>query len=123
MARVTRATTMTVRGVEVQVAAYQVWRCEDSGEEFEDEEMVDANLAQAWAAYHAQLPPAIAAPKNLVEGLTDEILRVSEIQREYNSLPRGAGELGAHVMGIAIAEGRAAQASGDILLNFDFHES
>ena len=53
MTRISRPTTMTVRGVEVPVAAYEVWRCEDSGEEFEDEEMVDANLAQAWAGYWA----------------------------------------------------------------------
>ena len=53
--------------------------------------------------------------KNLVEGLTDEILRVTEIKDEYLSIPSGAGKLAAAFMQQAIDEARKAQASGDIL--------
>ena len=35
----------------------------------------------------------MADAKNLVEGLTDEILRVTEIKNEYISIPSGAGKL------------------------------
>ena len=51
MQRVTRPSTMTIRGVAVPVAEYQVWRDDENNEEFEDEEMIDRNIAQAWAAY------------------------------------------------------------------------
>ena len=51
--------------------------------------------------------------KNLVEGITDEILRVTEIKREYDAIPEGA--IAAAMMGIAIDNARKAQASGDIL--------
>ena len=51
--------------------------------------------------------------KNLVEGLTDEILRVTEIKREYDAIPAGA--LAAAMMGAALDRARKAQASGDIL--------
>ena len=53
--------------------------------------------------------------KNLVEGLTDEILRVTEIRRIYVEETNGAGALAAALMAIALDEARAAQASGDIL--------
>lgn len=53
--------------------------------------------------------------KNLVEALTDEILRVSEIKREYEEVPGGAGRLAAALMGRALDDARKAQASGDIL--------
>ena len=57
----------------------------------------------------------MAETKNLVEGLTDEILRVTEIKNEYISIPSGAGKLAAAFMQQAIDEARKAQASGDIL--------
>jgi len=53
--------------------------------------------------------------KNLVEGLMDEILRVTEIKREYDSLPNGAGKFAAYFMQQALDTARRAQASGDIL--------
>lgn len=53
--------------------------------------------------------------KNLVEGLTDEILRVTEIKQEYLRIPGGAGQFAAIVMEQAIDRARKAQASGDIL--------
>ena len=52
---------------------------------------------------------------NLVEALTNEILRVTEISREYKSVPGGAGKLAAYVMDLQIEQARKAQASGDIL--------
>lgn len=51
---------------------------------------------------------------NLVEGLTTEILRVTEIKRIYDELPGGAGKLAAHFMEKAIESARAVQATGDI---------
>jgi len=51
--------------------------------------------------------------KNLVEALTDEILRVTEIKREYDAIPAGA--LAAALMGQALDKARKAQAIGDIL--------
>ena len=52
--------------------------------------------------------------KNLVEGLTDQILRVTEIQMEYLSLPNIAGYLAATAMGYSLDAARKAQASGSI---------
>lgn len=57
----------------------------------------------------------MADSKNLVQGLTDEILRVTEIKNEYLSIPNGAGRLAAAMMEVAIEKARKAQASGDIL--------
>ena len=57
----------------------------------------------------------MAEIKNLVEGLTDEILRVTEIKNEYLSIPSGAGKLAAAFMEKAIEDARKAQSSGDIL--------
>lgn len=54
-------------------------------------------------------------PVNLVEGLTNEILRVTEMVAEYESLPNGAGTFAALFMRKAISDARNAQASGDIL--------
>lgn len=53
--------------------------------------------------------------KNLVQALTDEILRVTEISKEYKSIPGGSGMLAATIMDAAIEKARKAQASGDIL--------
>ncbi len=50
---------------------------------------------------------------NLVEGLTNEILRVTEIQREYKEIPAGA--FAAALMEIDLKEAKEAQALGDIL--------
>jgi len=55
----------------------------------------------------------MADQKNLVEGLTDEILRVTEIKRVYDETP--GGEFAAALMGVALEKARKAQASGDIL--------
>jgi hypothetical protein len=57
----------------------------------------------------------MADSKNLVEALTDEILRVTKIKEEYDALPNMAGALVAYCMAVAIANARKAQASGDIL--------
>ena len=57
----------------------------------------------------------MAETKNLVEGLTDEILRVTAIKTEYLSLPKNAGLFAAMMMEQAIDTARKAQASGDIL--------
>jgi len=57
----------------------------------------------------------MAENKNLVEGLTDEILRVTAIKTEYLQLPKNAGLFAAMMMEQAIGAARKAQASGDIL--------
>lgn len=57
----------------------------------------------------------MAELKNLVQGITDEILRVVAIKDEYLSLPNGAGRLAAMRMEQAIENARKAQASGDIM--------
>lgn len=54
-------------------------------------------------------------PKNLVEGLTDEILRVTEIRNEYLAIEGGAGRLAAAMMDVALQNARKAQASGDVV--------
>ena len=56
MQRVTRPSTMTIRGVAVPVAEYQVWRDDESDYEMEDESMIESNLAKAWAAYWRTFP-------------------------------------------------------------------
>ena len=53
--------------------------------------------------------------KNLVEGLTYEILRVTEIKKEYEELPTKAGLFAAIMMSQSIDTARKAQASGDIM--------
>lgn len=53
--------------------------------------------------------------KNLVEGLTDEILRVTEIKREYDAIPNGAGKFASMLMEAALSNARKAQASGSII--------
>lgn len=61
-------------------------------------------------------PNAVYIPNNvwpMVETLTDEILRMTEIKREYDAIPAGA--LTAALMGQALDNARKAQASGDIL--------
>lgn len=57
----------------------------------------------------------MAETKNLIDGLTDEILRVTEIRDVYLSLPNRAGAIAAAMMDAAIKAAREAQASGDIL--------
>lgn len=52
---------------------------------------------------------------NLVAALTNEILRVTEIKREYLALPNNAGVIAALMMQEAIDDARIAQASGDVL--------
>lgn len=54
-------------------------------------------------------------PVNLVEGLTNEILRVTEIVTEYRAIPKGAGHLAASFMEDAIQRARKAQSSGDVI--------
>lgn len=53
--------------------------------------------------------------KNLVEGLTDEIIRVLDIKKEYDALPGNAGAFASALMAQAIDTARKAQASGDIM--------
>jgi hypothetical protein len=69
--------------------------------------------AGAGGAYKLKLN--MTQSKNLVEGLTDEILRVTEIKNEYLTLSGGAGNFAALLMCFAIENARKAQASGDIL--------
>jgi len=52
---------------------------------------------------------------NLVEGLTSEILRVTEVLRIYNELPGNAGAFAATLMKISIDKAVQAQAYGDIV--------
>lgn len=52
-------------------------------------------------------------PQNLVSALTDEILRVTEIQKIYLETP--GGQFAAAFMRRDIQTAREAQASGDIL--------
>ncbi len=54
-------------------------------------------------------------PVNLVEGLANEILRVTEIVTEYRAVPKGAGNLAAKFMEDAIQRARNAQSSGDVI--------
>lgn len=56
MTRISRACALTIRGVSVPIADYQVWLCEESGEEFHDEAQTAHNLDQAWAAYWRTFP-------------------------------------------------------------------
>ena len=48
-----RESTLAVRKEQFPVR-YQVWYCEDSGEEFEDQEMVEANIRQAADQYRSK---------------------------------------------------------------------
>lgn len=57
----------------------------------------------------------IKMAKNLVEGLTDEIVRVTEIKNAYLDLPNNAGVFAAALMEDVLKRARAAQASGDIM--------
>lgn len=52
---------------------------------------------------------------NLVQGLTDEIIRVIEIKKTYDELPSNAGAFASAMIAQAIDTARKAQASGDIL--------
>ena len=52
---------------------------------------------------------------NLVEGLTNEILRVTEILRVYKELPGIAGFLAAMLMEKSLERAREAQAYGDVV--------
>ena len=56
MIRFTNLANMTIRGRRVFVDEYQTWRGEETGEEFEDEAMIENNLDQAWAAYWRTSP-------------------------------------------------------------------
>ena len=52
---------------------------------------------------------------NLVEGLTSEIVRVTEILRVYKELPGIAGFLAAMLMEKSLEKARKAQAYGDVV--------
>lgn len=56
----------------------------------------------------------MAEVKNLVEGLTDEILRVTEIRNIYLNVPNNAGAFAAHLMQVAIDRAKEAQARGEL---------
>lgn len=53
--------------------------------------------------------------KNLISGLTDEILRVTEIIKEYESLEGGAGMFAAAIMKREVEMAKKIQASGDVI--------
>lgn len=57
----------------------------------------------------------MAEVKNLIEGLTEEILRVTEIRKTYLELPNNAGAIGAHLMQLALDRAKEAQGRGDII--------
>lgn len=52
---------------------------------------------------------------NLVEGLLDEMNRVREIKKLYESLPDGVGMIGASIMDHSIKQAEKAVGSGDIM--------
>lgn len=54
MVRVVRSGEITVRGVSFKITI-EVWRCEETGNEYEDEEMAKRNLAAAYAFYRAKM--------------------------------------------------------------------
>jgi len=54
--------------------------------------------------------------KNLVQGLTEQIARVTEIRTVYLGLPNNTGAFAAALMEQAIDNAIAAQASGDIMM-------
>ena len=58
----------------------------------------------------------VTKPTNIIEGITNEIIRVMAIKTECLAIPGGAGTFAALMMQAAIDNARAAQASGDIML-------
>lgn len=50
---------------------------------------------------------------NLIEGLQEEIKRVTEIKKQYDELPKGAGAFGSAVMKVSIHNANKAIANMD----------
>lgn len=55
-------------------------------------------------------------PKNLVQGIAEQISRVTEIRAAYIALPNNAGAFAAALMQEAIDNAIQAQSSGDIMM-------
>lgn len=55
-------------------------------------------------------------PKNLVQGLTEQIARVTEIRTIYLGLPKDSGKIAAELMKQAIDTATDAQARGDVAM-------
>lgn len=53
--------------------------------------------------------------KNLMEGLLDEITRVTELITEYKSLPKGAGSFGATIMQVQVNKAKQFISMGDTI--------
>lgn len=53
--------------------------------------------------------------KNLISGLTDEILRVTEIIKEYESMEGGVGMFAASIMNREVERAKKIQAGGDVI--------
>ena len=52
---------------------------------------------------------------NLIEGLLEEMNRVRELIKEYESLPDNAGWFGSNMMKAAIKQAEDAMAKGDVV--------
>ena len=57
----------------------------------------------------------MAETKNLMEGLLDEITRVTELIAEYKSLPKNAGLLGAMLMHQQVNRAKERISIGDTI--------
>ncbi len=57
----------------------------------------------------------MAEVKNVIEGLTEEILRVTEIHKTYLELPDNAGAIGARLMELVLDRAKQAQGRGDVI--------
>ncbi len=57
----------------------------------------------------------MADVKTLADGLDEEIIRVEEIQKIYLELPNGAGNIAAHLMGLALGRAKDARKNNDVL--------
>lgn len=53
--------------------------------------------------------------KNLIEGLLDEITRVTEMIVEYEALPKGAGNLAASIMRFNVRNAKNSISKGDTI--------
>lgn len=62
-------------------------------------------------------------PKNLMDGLFDEMNRVRELIKEYEGLPNGVGNIGAALMRINITKAEMAIRNNDVVEMLREYES